>query len=288
MNNHIPTLLLREWMQHKRGWLIAAFAPPILFLAMLPFGHVQGLPMDHPELIGLAILLLSTCAVYAICLLVALFQLPGLARRDAQDRSIEFWLSLPGRPSESVASTVLAHAWLAPLGGAVVGALFGLPIAMSVLGSKAGLGAAMSVNWGEVVSAATPLLLRGLVGTVPLMLWLAPMIFVLMAASAWLKRLGVPLVFVGGFVVILVLHKVYSIDWPLQALSDWNERLGHSMINDAEGLKSALMSDVNLWTWSLQDLSHTLADLASPQFLGWVAVAAAGFALVVKKRARGA
>jgi len=287
MNNHIPTLLLREWMQHKRGWLIAAFAPPLLFLAMLPFGHVQGLPTEHMELLALAMLLLSACAVYVICLLVALFQLPGLARRDAQDRSIEFWLSLPGRPSESVASTVLAHAWLAPLGGAVVGALFGIPIAMSVLGSKAGFGTALALNWGEVIAAALPLLLRGLVGTVPMLLWLAPMIFVLMAASAWLKRLGVPLVFVGSFVVTLVLHKVYSIDWPLQVLSDWNERMSHAIINDEHGLKAALMSDVNLWTWSLQDLGQTLAELASVQFLGWTAVAAAGFALVVMKRARG-
>lgn len=289
MNNHIPTLLLREWMQHKRGWLIAAFAPPLLFLAMLPFGQVQGLPTEHMELLALAMLLLSACAVYAICLLFALFQLPGLARRDAQDRSIEFWLSLPSRPSESVAATVLAHAWLAPLGGALVGALFGIPIAMSVLGSKAGLGTALSLNWGEVISAALPLLLRGLAGTVPLLLWLAPMIFVLMAASAWLKRLGVPLVFVGSFVVTLVLHKVYSIDWPLEVLGAWNERLNHTLINDEHSIRSALMSsDVNLWSWSLQDLGHTLAELASLQFLGWTAAAAAGFALVVLKRARGA
>ena len=101
--NHIPTLLLREWMQHKRGWLIAAFAPPLLFLAMLPFGQVKGLPMEQAELLSLVILVVSACAGYAICLVVGLFQLPGLARRDQQDRSIEFWLSLPGRPSESVA-----------------------------------------------------------------------------------------------------------------------------------------------------------------------------------------
>lgn len=287
MNNHIPTLLLREWMQHKRGWLIAAFAPPILFLAMLPFGHVTGLPTEQVELVSLAMLVISACVGYAICLLVALFQLPGLARRDTQDRSIEFWLSLPGRPSESVASTVLAHAWLAPLGGAVVGTLFGLPIAMSVLTAKADMGLAMSVHWGEVIAAATPILLRGLAGTVPLMLWLAPVIFTLMAASAWLKRLGVPAVFVGGGVAVTLLHKAYDIDWPLEALGGLNARINQSLVHNANGLKDALMSDTNLWTWLLQDLGGTLADLASPQFLGWMAVAAAGFALVVAKRSRG-
>lgn len=287
MNNHIPTLLLREWMQHKRGWLIAAFAPPLLFLAMLPFGHVQGLPTEQAELVALAILVISACAVYAICLLVALFQLPGLARRDTQDRSIEFWLSLPGRPSESVASTVLAHAWLAPVGGAFVGAAFGLPIAMSVLASKADLGMALGVHWGEVVAAALPLLLRGLLGTVLLTLWLAPLIFVLMAASAWLKRLGVPVVLVGTAVAVAVLHKVYDIDWPLQALAGLDARINHTLVYDGHGLMAALKSDVNLWTWAMQDLGQALAELASLQFIGWTALAAAGFALVVMKRARG-
>lgn len=286
MTSHIPTLLLREWMQHKRGWLIAAIAPPVLFLAMLPFGNVQGLPNEHKELLSLAMLLISACAVYGICLLVALFQLPGLARRDAQDRSIEFWLSLPGRPSESVAATVLAHAWFAPIGGAVIGTLFGLPIAMAVLTSHGGLDAVTSVNWGEVIAAAVPLLLRGLAGTLPMLLWLAPLIFVLMAASAWLKRLGVPLVLVGSLVSVLVLQKVYSIDWPLQALAAWNAQVNSALIHDNHGLKDALMSDVNLWTWVLRDYGSALAELASLQFLGWAAVAAAGFALVVLKRSR--
>lgn len=287
MQTHIPTLLLREWMQHKRGWLIAAFAPPLLFLAMLPFGKVQGLPMQKAELLCLVIFLISTVAVYAICVLLALFQLPGLARRDVQDRSIEFWLSLPGRPSESVAATVLAHAWLAPLGGALVGALFGLPIAMSVVASKAGVGALSEVNWGEIVSAASPLLLRALAGTPLMLLWLLPPIFVLMAASAWLKRLGTPLVLVGGTVVVVVLDKVYNITWPEEAIQAWNVEVNTTLVSSPGSLQKALMSDTNLWTWALQDWGQSLANLASLQFLGWAVVAAAGFALVVMKRSRG-
>lgn len=287
MTTHIPTLLLREWMQHKRGWLIAALAPPLLFLTMLPFGQVEGLPMEKAEFVGLVILLVSTVAVYGICLLVALFQLPGLARRDTQDRSIEFWLSLPGRPAESVAATVLAHAWLAPLGGAVVGILFGLPIAMAVMASKGGLAAITSVNWSEIVTAAAPLLLRALAGTALMLLWLTPLIFVLMAASAWLKRLGTPLVLVGGAVAVGVLHKVYRIDWPLEAIQAWNIQVNTTFVNQPNRLPDALMSGTNLWAWALQDFGYALAELASLQFLGWATVAAAGFALVVMKRKRG-
>lgn len=287
MNNHIPTLLLREWMQHKRGWLIAAFAPPLLFLAMLPFSHMDGNPDGPLEMMALVILIMSGCVVYAIALLVALFQLPGLARRDTQDRSIEFWLSLPGRPSESVASTVLAHAWLAPLGGAVIGAGFGLPIALCLLGSKFGWSNTLALHWGEVVMAALPLLLRGLVGTVLLTLWLLPLIFVLMAASAWLKRLGVPLVLVGGGVTIAVMYNVYGISWPLNVLLDLNAHINHALLYDGHGLMRELQSSLNLGSYLLQDLGRSAAELVSLSFVGWMALAAAGFALVVAKRARG-
>lgn len=287
MTTHIPTLLQREWMQHKRGWLITAILPPTLFLlAMLTFGEAKGVPTDHPELSALAIFMVTTVAVFSICLVIALFQLPGLARRDVQDRSIEFWLSLPGRPSESVLSTALAHAWLAPLGGGVVGALFGLPIAASVLTAQAGPGLALSVNWIEVITAAAPLTVRGFAGTVLLMLWLAPFVFALMAASAWLKRLGVPVVLVGGGVLVTVLHKAYGIDWPLEALNFWSQRVSQTLIHNTGSLVVALKSDVSLWSWAAQDLLQTLADLASLQFLTWAAVAVAGFALVVAKRTR--
>ena len=83
MFKHLPTLLLREWMQHKRGWLIAMLAPALLFMAMLPIGDVQGMPQGQPELLTLATLLLAGIVTWGICLMVAVFQLPGLARRDA-------------------------------------------------------------------------------------------------------------------------------------------------------------------------------------------------------------
>lgn len=288
MTTHIPTLLQREWMQHKRGWLIAAFVPPLLFLATLPFGTVSGLPMQQPELTAVVIMVITAAVLYGIGMLVALFQLPGLARRDVQDRSIEFWLSLPGRPSESVAATVLAHAWLAPLGAAVVGMLFGLPVALSLLASRADLATALGINWTEVVMAAAPLLLRGLAGTVPLVLWLLPIIFTLMAASAWLKRLGVPVVLVGGGVAVTVLHKAYDINWPLDALRGLSEQINHTLLHDPKGLGAAMHGNASeLVSWALRDLGGSLAELASLQFLGWMAVAAAGFALVVLKRSRG-
>jgi len=291
MNTHIPTLLHREWMQHKRGWLIAAFAPPVIFMSMLliPAAKVQGLPTDKLGLAATMALSLCTLAVYGICLLVALFQLPGLARRDVQDRSIEFWLSLPGRPSESVAATVLAHAWLAPLGGLLIGALLGWPVAAAVVAKQEGLAAMGNVPWGEMLSAFLPMLLRLAAGTALTLLWLAPVIAIMMAASSWLKRLGVPVVLVGGGVSVAVLYKAYDIEWPLLALQGLLVQINGALLGSHSALGAALKvgAPSDLWQWASRDLGLALSQLASLQFLGWAAVAAAGFALVVAKRARG-
>ena len=288
MTSHLPTLLLREWMQHQRGWLIAALAPPLLFLALMliPKATVQGLPSEHLELTAMTVMAISAVVVYGICLLVGMFQLPGLARRDVQDRSIEFWLSLPGRPSESVGATVLAHAWLAPLGGLLIGAVLGLPIAMAVLAKQQGLSAVWSVAWGPVLALALPLLLRAVAGSLLMLLWLAPAILTLMAASAWLKRLGVPVVLVGGTAAVAILHKVYDIDWPLWALQGLNERISLALIDNKEALMETLQSDGSTWLWMAQDLGRAVSALASLQFLGWAVVSAAAFTLVVMKRAR--
>lgn len=289
MTSHIPTLLLREWMQHKRGWLIAALAPPLIFLAVLPFGEVNGLPTDRfgADRVALAVMMASAVSCFGIALLLALFQLPGLARRDVQDRSVEFWLSLPGRPSESVAATVLAHAWLAPVGALLLGTVLGPLIAMGVLGRHAGMAAAFDLPWLQLLYTAVPLLLRALAGTVLLMLWLAPLIFVLMAASAWLKRLGVPAVLVGGGVAIAVLYNAYDVTWPLEALQGLGARINETIAHDERALAAVLENGGNLWVAVLRDLGLALAELASVQFAGWALVAAAGFALVVAKRARG-
>lgn len=289
MKTHIPTLLLREWMQHKRGWLIAALAPPLLFLALLPFGQVEGLPTDRlgSDFVALGVVMLSACVCFVIALLLALFQLPGLTRRDVQDRSVEFWLSLPGRPSESVAATVVAHAWLAPVGALLIGAVFGPLIGLGLLAKHAGVGAAFDVQWFQVIATALPLLLRALAGTVLLMLWLAPVIFVLMAASAWLKRLGVPVVLVGGAVVLSVLYKAYDVSWPLDTLQALAVRINETLVHDERAVAELLHKGGNLWMGVLRDFGLSVASLASLQFIGWAAVAAAGFALVVAKRSRG-
>jgi hypothetical protein len=289
MIQHLPTLLLREWIQHKRGWLIAIFLPPLLFLALLPFGEMNGMPDDKLPVVAFAIMLISGAVLYAISLLVALFQLPGLARRDVQDRSIEFWLSLPGGHGESIAAIFLAHAVLVPLAAMLIGMGFGLPIAAAVMTKQSGLAAAASVPWVSVVVAALPVVLRVALGSVLVMLWLAPAVLVLMAASAWLKRLGVPAVLLVVVFGTLLARKVYEITWPTDALTSLNHHVNHSLVTQPDQLMEQLHGTglSNIWQWAGQDAVQGLAQLASPDFVIAAAVAAAAFALLIVKRARG-
>ena len=194
MTSRFNTLLLREWMQHKRGWLITMLLPPAIFLALLPIGQVEGMSEHLPLGVAMLGLLISTAAVFGISYAAALFQLPGLARRDQQDRSIEFWLSLPASHSESIGATVLAHALLVPLAAALVGFACGGLIASGLVIKTNGLAGWADVPWLSAIGLAIPVLLRGLLGIVLMSLWLAPLILIVMAASAWLKRWGVPAV----------------------------------------------------------------------------------------------
>ncbi|MFO1228563.1 hypothetical protein [Roseateles sp.] len=286
MFKHLPTLLLREWMQHKRGWLIAMLAPALLFMAMLPIGDVQGMPQGQPELLTLATLLLAGIVTWGICLMVAVFQLPGLARRDVQDRSIEFWLSLPGGHGESLLATLLAHGWLAPLAGLAVGTLLGFPIVVLLVGLKVSWGALGDVAWSQVLAVLPPLWLRAALGTLLTLVWMAPLVLVLMAASAWLKRIGVPLVLGGGGVAMLIMNKVYGIEWPSEQMAAWTAQLNKSMVTEPNGLSGAMGGYASPWVWAGQDALAGLSSLVSLQALGWAAIAGVAFWLLVLKRSR--
>ena len=290
-----PTLLLREWLQHKRGWLITLLLPPLLFLAILPFGHVDGLPIDTPLFAALTIVMMTSIAMFGISYGFALFQLPGLARRDQQDRSIEFWLSLPGGHGESIGATLLAHAVIVPLVAEVAGIVFGGVIASGMIVKQAGWIGWSAVPWLSVFGMALPLMLRGLFGTLLMTLWLAPLILIVMAASAWLKRWGVPAVIIGIGAGGLLLDKLYgnTIVWDLLK-AQWkgseqsflaDPKLLHQF-NDQFMQNQGAAFSTSAWAW--HDALVGVQNLASPNLVGGLVVAAGCFALLVLKRGRAA
>ncbi len=291
MTSHIPTLLLREWMQHKRGWLITAFAPPLLFLAMLPFGQVNGLP-DDALVTGLIIVMATTLALLAIAAVSAAFQLPGLARRDVQDRSIEFWLSLPSGHTESLMATLLAHVLLAPLAAVALGFGMGYVIAAAVALKSAGFAGLAAIPWGHVVALALPGTVRIVIGVVLALVWLAPLVVLIMATAAWLKRWAMAAITAALVITCAILPKAYGIvavrDWLSRQLTGaWQALLANpetlapspSQLGDVDGAAA--------WQWVTADLVQVLQAMLSWQVASGLVIAAGGFYLLVLRRRRG-
>jgi len=296
------TLLQREWMQHRWGWLLVMFAPLAVTLVTLPFGGVQFGPNEgiHAEIsavmLGKASQLmalvwgLSTMVVLALSLLAMSFQVSGLARRDVQDRSLEFWMSLPGSHSEHLGATLLAHCLLVPLAALFAGALSGLVIAAGVTVKVLGFASLAEVQWGGVVQLLLPGLVRLVAGLPLFLLWLLPALLVLMVASAWLKRWGVPAVALGT----VLLANLPATRGPVRA---WLE--GHAQgasqaffFGNPAQVKAAVGSSLRvehmdlaqIWQLVGEDLLNQLGHLASAQFLSGAAVAVGCFALLVYKR----
>ncbi|MFY9510518.1 MAG: hypothetical protein WAQ05_06050 [Rubrivivax sp.] len=301
------TLLLREWMQHRFGWLVLLAIPLLVIVGAGLFGQLHmelnddGVVSDSAP--PLAIALATLMGVGGLSLVLAwgaaLLQSPGLARRDVQDRSVEFWLSLPVSHTQSISATLLAHLVLWPWAALLVGMAGGLLGSLLVITKGFGLGAWFGLPWAQLLPAVAVLALRLMLGLLLATLWLAPLILGTMAASAWLKRWGVPVV-VGGIVGGgLVLERVYGnpIVWDLlrslglhasQALMAV-DRSGNGpkglVIHDDADIGGALGL---IPGWLLHDAGQALLLLASPAFVASLLLGALAFGGLWLRRARGA
>lgn len=296
------TLLLREWMQHRLGWLILLGAPFVVFAVVgLAGGTVVELDDGAPPMAlttaGAVILGLIATTV-ALAWGAALLQSPGLARRDLQDRSVEFWLSLPVGDAQSVGAPLLAHLLLLPLAALGVGLASGLLLTLPIVARGFGLEAWFALPWGALLMAAAALVLRLALGIVLATLWLAPLVLLTMAASAWLRRWGVPavaaLVGIGG----LVLDRAYGnpVVWDIVGALAGRasrsliaaDRSGAGLRIEGDAPDAVVAALAAVPGWCLHDAGQALRLLASPAFVAALAVAAAGFGLVVLRRRRGA
>lgn len=291
MTSHIPALMLREWMQHKRGWLLTLALPPALVLALLPFGQAHGLPEDQPLAAGLIVVMATSMALLAIAGLSAAFQLPGLARRDVQDRSIEFWLSLPAGNTESLMATLLAHVMLVPLAAVVFGFGVGYVIAAAVMLKVAGFAGLAAVPWGQVTTLALPGMLRLAAGVVLALVWLAPLVLMVMAAAAWLKRWAVAAIAAATVITCAILPKLYGFvavrDWlNLQMVGAWHALLANPKELASSPAQMAAVDSAEAWHWAIGDAVQELQALLSWQVASGLAIAALGFYLLVLRRQR--
>jgi len=298
------TLLQREWMQHKLGWTIVVFAPLVIALLVAAFAQVQ-LSVDEVEIDrqfrrmpALGMVVASILGGAAITLLLAGFtaavMTPGLARRDQQDRSIEFWLSLPTGHTPSLAAPMVAHWMLFPIAALGIGLVSGTLVSLVLVARIVGIGEWFTLPWGAVLAASVAAALRVTLGIVLAVLWWSPLLLAVMAASAWLKRWGLPAL-VGTVVIVgNLLDKLYGnpVVWDLL------ERLGRHGSQALIGAprkgfaitpKTDIPEQLNaIPGWMASDAARAVGELASPMLMLALAISAGCFGLLVLRRRRGA
>lgn len=288
-------LLRREWMQHHRGWVWLALVPLALALVLVPFSNIdfEGAPVPEPQMLAYLVITIATYGVMALVAATVLFQAAGMARRDQQDRSIEFWLSLPTSHVQNVLATLLMHLLLMPLMALLLAFAGAQLLALALVAKLAGVGALAQLadpSWFGYTGAA---LLRQVIGVGVAALWMAPVVLAAMAAASWLKGWGVP-VLVAATVALAVLEEHYTGgSWVRDTLARWfNETLAALMplARGEADVKAALSTGSGLdgfATWMWTDTAVMLRDLATPAFVVALVVAGVGFGLVVLRRGQG-
>ena len=297
--SRFKTLLLREWMQHHRGWLAVMLVPPVLILLLFIFAGskhlvVDGHSMDEggPAAIWLGTVMAVTAIVFAITCIVVALQVPGIARRDQQDRSIEFWVSLPTPHTQSVGATLLAHALLVPMMGLTIGFLSAQIVAMVSVIMVSGPAGLMDIPWGAFLPGSIATFVRLAFGVLLASLWMLPILLLMMVASAWLKRWGVPVLIAALITADVVLKKVYGISIVGDTLYSLWAHAMRSLLNDIPpGWKGAAAGIIDgQWPvsmqWLAEDAFASLAYLAQPIFVFAMAASAGCFSLLVLRRRR--
>lgn len=296
------TLVQREWLQHRFGWSLLAGVPLVLAMLVLSVGQISisDNPADRfgqafPAILAAMAIGATAAVLFGILAVTSLILVSGLARRDHQDRSIEFWLSLPTSHTVSLAAPLVTHLLLVPLAAVLVGLAGGWLVSMVLVTRLVGFGAWLALPWIDVASAALALLVRLAAGLPLAVLWAAPLILSQVLCNAYFKRWGLPVLLLtlalGGFLLDRWLGPGISANTlidvlrhagqALVATGEVNFQHGDSPQQLLEGLRSAP-------GWALADLGSALRALGSPLFAGCVALAAALFALLLDWRRRGA
>ena len=300
------SLMLREWMQHRNGWRVLMVLPSLLAAALSLFDG-RGIDVrigDNDTQLSLVSTLPAalqtagwTVATTGLALLLVsltvLVQLSGLARRDQQDRSIEFWRSLPVSDVQGVGATVLMNLLVLPL-IAVTAALLGAQlVAALAIVLHNGLLAWLQQPWLLLLSSLLLAVARVWLGVLMAVLWLSPVLLLTMAASAWLKRWALPVVLAGSVLGVawldprlpvalvgpafhhLGIEALYALLAP--DLFDGQHALRVDALGGSlHGLPNAL----------LQDGLRVLHSAATPAFLAALAGGALGFGLLLLRRQR--
>ena len=300
------TLMHREWLQHRSGWLVLMALPTALVALLTLFEgrglqlHMGGETTAMPQLDQLPPLVqtlgwtVATAMLSLVLVVLAvLAQLPGLARRDVQDRSIEFWLSLPTNHAQSLGATLLMHLLLLP-GLAITAALLGAQlVALLAIVSQQGLGAWLQQPWWQLLLALLVVTARVWLGLLLAVAWLSPLLLLTLAASAWLKRWALPVVAASLLLGVHWLDPQLTAPLVKPALERVTSEAGAALLASRAfvDVRIAGPSDLAdlvpaLSGLLLRDAMSALGRAATPAFALALSLGAAGFGLLVLRRQR--
>jgi len=261
---------------------------------VLVFADKSQITPNQPAPIMIGVTMAVTALTFLVTCLVVLLQAPGMARRDQQDRSIEFWVSLPTPHSQSIGATVLMQLVLVPLLGLGIGFLASQVVgflAVTIVTGPAGL---LAVPWSAVLAGGLLALLRVAFGVLLASLWWMPVVLLAMVASAWLKRWGVPALIaatVAGHVVLAKFYGITLIGDTLTTLwiNTWQSLIHGDPSSGVEHRFKAAMEGGD-WPLTPQFLAHdalaAVTNLAQPLMVFALLTSAACFALLVLRRSR--
>lgn len=313
--NTFPTLLKREFWEHKGGLLWApvvvsgillVFALGSLLLGLAFKGSALKMNGEHivvdGQLIDAAIqakiasgmvfaALPSMAPLAGMLALVLFFYALGSLYDDRKDRSVLFWKSMPVSDSATVLSKLASMLVVAPLITAAIGGLLGVVLVLVAAASMSVFGAGIL---GTVLATPdlylTPI---AIVAMVPVYaLWVLPSIAWCMAVSAWAKR--APFLWAVGLplgVAILLSWQEAMFDASLGARWFWENVVGRFFGSFIPGLWFAFGGE---WTaldgfkpgqsGVMEIVAKSYATLASPSLWIGLAVGAALVTLAIRLR----
>jgi hypothetical protein len=294
--NPMPMLLRREWMQHNRGYLAMMIVPPVVLLVVLALSRHIHAENSFPEAVMALPMLAVTAVVMALGWLTMAFQMPGLARRDQQDRSIEFWLSLPVSHSQSIGATLLFHALLMPWLALGIGWLFSFVIGLVLVAMLHGAGAWGQLPWGLLMTDAVVLLGRLFLGIALFTLWLSPLLLLAMLSGSAFKRWGLPALVAALGLASLILHQVFGVTLVRDSIRYIGSHAAAAVSPIVDKALLVGRSHGEDFIELLQQFpaiagdsaARALQNLATPQFAAAMAFSALCFAGLVALRRRNA
>jgi ABC-2 type transport system permease protein len=295
------TLIRREWMQHRFGWMLLVTVPLALALLGLVVGQIEfdsetaeKVGPAFPTLLGMIAMTAGTVVTFTILGATSLLLLTGLARRDHADRSVEFWLSLPTSHTASLAAPLVTHLLLVPAAALVVGLVGGWVISGALVTRLTGFGSWLALPWADLLLAGVALVLRIMAGLPLAVLWAAPLLLAVVLANAYLKRWGLPVLILGLVIAGVVLDRwlgegatAMTLGAVLRA-AGLSLFAGSSQVMNGESSAEVYAALKAVPAWALGDYAVALRQLASPLFAGCVLSAAGLFALLLDWRRRGA